>query len=101
MRCRSIVAAAIALPLLVSAAQAGLWGFRGGHYNDTGGIIPWSPDIATTYRDIAAVECAHFNKVAIITSVHPVYGDFIAFACAWPPDYDPRKTGWHWPFVRY
>ena len=98
LRHRSVIAAALALPLLASAAQAGLWGFRGGHFNDTGGIIPWSPDIAGSYREIAAEECARFNKLAVITSVHPVYGDFIGFACVWPRDYDPYKTGWHWPF---
>jgi hypothetical protein len=52
MRCRSVLAAALALPLLSAGAQAGFFGIRGGHSNDTGGIIPWSPEIAHTYRDI-------------------------------------------------
>jgi hypothetical protein len=94
---RSVIAAAIALPLLAPPVQAGWWGFRG-HTNDTGGIIAWSPETAGTYREIAAAECARWHKLAVITSVHPVYGDYIGFACVWPRDYDPRKTGWHWPF---
>ncbi len=95
MRARSMLAAAAALPLLASGAQAGWWGFRG-HTNDTGGIIAWSPEIAGRYREIAAAECARWNKLAIVTSVHPVYGDYVDFVCVWPRDYDPRKTGWHW-----
>lgn len=98
MRRTSVIAAALvaalSLPLLASSAQAGWWGFRGGHYNDTGGMIPWSPDIAHVYKDIAADECAHFNKIAIITSVHRVYGDYIGFVCHFPRDYDPRKGRW-------
>jgi hypothetical protein len=88
----SVLAAAVAVPLLASGAQAGLWGYGGGHTNDTGGIIPWSPEIAHTYRDIAAAECARWDKVAIITSVHRVYGDYVGFACHYPRWYDPRKA---------
>ena len=96
MRCRSVLAAALALPLLSAGAQAGFFGIWGGHSNDTGGIIPWSPEIAHTYRDIAAAECARWNKFAIITSVHRVYGDYVGFACYVPRGYDPRKAGWGW-----
>jgi hypothetical protein len=92
MRCKSVIAAAVALPLLAPVAQAGFFGISGGHSNDTGGIIPWSPEIAHSYREIAAAECARWDKLALITSVHPVYGDYIGFACVWPPDYDPRKV---------
>ena len=99
MRCKSLLAAAVALPLLAAGAQAGIFGIWGGHSNDTGGIIPWSPEIAHTYREIAAAECARWNKVAIITSVHPVYGDYVGFRCIHPRGYDPRKAGeWIWHF---
>jgi hypothetical protein len=89
---QSVLAAAIALPLLASGAQAGFIGVWGGHSNDTGGIIPWSPEIATTYRDIAAERCARWDKVAIITSVQRVYGDYIGYTCVFPRHYDPRKA---------
>ena len=92
MRCKSVIAAAVALPLLASAAQAGVFGIYGGHSNDTGGIIPWSPDIAHSYREIAAAECARWDKLAVITSVHRVYGDYVGFACVYPRWYDPRKA---------
>ena len=96
MRCKSVVAALLWLPLFAAGAQAGVWG---GHSNDTGGIIPWSPAIAYTYRDIAAADCARWNKVAIITSVHRVYGDYVGFACYFPRGYDPRKMRWYAPIV--
>jgi hypothetical protein len=98
MRCRSVLAAALALPLLSAGAQAGIFGIWGGHSNDTGGIIPWSPEIAHTYRDIAAAECARWNKVAFITSVHRVYGDYVGFVCHYPRGYDPRKARWGWQY---
>ena len=100
MRLRSMLSAALALPFLAGAAQAGWWGFHG-HTNDTGGIIAWTPEIAGSYREIAAAECARWDKVAIITSVHPVYGDYVNFTCVWPRDYDPRKTGWQWNVRQY
>jgi hypothetical protein len=100
MRRRSLLAAAVALPLLATAAQAGLWGFRGGHTNDIGGIFPWSPDLVGHYREIAAAECAHWNKIGIVTSVHARYGDYVTFVCVWPRGYDPRK-GHFAPFGPY
>ena len=104
MRCQSLIAAAVALPLLAGSAQgvhAGstLVGLRGGHSNDTGGIIPFNPVTARIYRDIAAAECARWDKVAHITSVHPVYGDYIGYICHFPRGYDPRRAGqWIWHF---
>jgi len=96
MRWKFVLAVALALPLCASAARAqtAWWG----HSNDTGGIIPWSPEIAHTYRELAAEKCARWNKVAVITSVHRQYGDYIGFACLWPRNYDPEKAGrwWFW-----
>ena len=100
MRRRSLLVAALVLPLLATAAQAGLWGFRSGHTNDTGGIFPWSPDLVGHYREIAAGECAKWNKIATVTSVHAHYGDYVAFVCRFPRGYDPRK-GYFGPFGAY
>ena len=53
----------------------------------------------TPYRDIAAAECARWDKVAYITSVHPRYGDYVGYVCHFPRGYDPRKAGqWIWHF---
>ena len=80
----------VGLALSVSAAQAGWFDRLQG--NDTGGIIPWSPATAQVYPQMAAEHCATYNKVAFITSIHRVYGDYIAFVCAFPRNYDPMRA---------
>jgi len=87
MRLR-IMAAVCGLALTASGASAG-YVFKG---NDTGGIISWSPEVAYTYKEIAAAHCFQYNKVAFITSVHPQYGDYVGFVCAFPQGYDPVKA---------
>ena len=99
MRCKSVFAAVLVLPFLAAGAGAGVVDVWGGHSNDTGGIIPWSPEIAHTYGWIAAAQCARWNKIAYITSVHRVYGDYVGYVCEFPRRYDPRKAGeWIWRF---
>ena len=87
---------ALSIACLASSANAGWYGEYG---NDTGGIIPWTPEVRDIYKDVAAGHCAQYNKVARITSVHPWYGDYIGFVCAFPRGYDPEKA-WHagWTF---
>ena len=80
----------LACALAVSTAQAGWFDRLQG--NDTGGIIPWSPAIAQVYPQMAADHCASYSKIAFITSIHRVYGDYIAFVCAFPRDYDPVQA---------
>ena len=84
--------AALALSLTATGAQAWIWGAPGVNGNDTGGIIPWSPQVHLMYRDIAATHCAGYNKVARITSVRARYGDYVGFACYFPRGYDPVKA---------
>ena len=95
MRCKLVLAAALAV-LVAPGAQAGFVGIWGGHSNDTGGIIPWTPETAYTYRAIAAAECARWNKIAIITSVHRQYGDYVGFTCHFPRGYDPVKAYYYY-----
>ena len=104
MRRKSLFAAIVALPLLAAGAQevhagsngVGIWG---GHSNDTGGIIPFTPETAPIFRDIAAAQCARWDKVAYITSVHPRYGDYIGYVCQFPRGFDPRRDRqWIWHF---
>jgi hypothetical protein len=83
--------AACAVLFAVSGAQAG-YVFKG---NDTGGIISWNPEVAYSYQEIAAIHCWQYNKVAFITSIHPVYGDYVGFVCAYPRGYDPVKARYY------
>ncbi len=49
--------------------------------NDTGGIIPYSPAVDGVYREMAAEYCAGWGRLAHVTSVHRIYGDYISFVC--------------------
>ncbi|HEX4408670.1 MAG TPA: hypothetical protein VH206_07860 [Xanthobacteraceae bacterium] len=49
--------------------------------NDTGGIFPYSPDVAASYRQVAEDYCARWSRIAKVTSVHRKYGDYVAFVC--------------------
>lgn len=73
----------IGFALTLFAASAHAQVYRG---NDTGGIIPWSCENEVDARAIAGAYCERWNKVARITSVHRMYGDYIAFNCLWRPD---------------
>lgn len=64
----------------------GGYGVRG---NDTGGIIPWSPGIDHSARQMAAGHCGSYGKYALITSVRPWYGDYIGFVCRRPVRWGP------------
>ena len=83
---------AVALAILLSSgaasvASAGLlgpgpwfgrvwvWG------NDTGGIIPYVPEIRGVYRGMAAEYCARWGRLSRVTSAHLRYGDYIGFVC--------------------
>ncbi len=73
----------IGLAVALSSASAHAQVYRG---NDTGGIIPWTCENEAGAREIAGAYCAGWNKYARITSVHRIYGDYIAFNCLWRPD---------------
>ena len=84
---RGLCKIALAVTLTVSAAGAARATFVGPDYypyitgNDTGGIIPYSPAVAGTYREMAAQWCAGWGRLSHITSVHRIYGDYISFVC--------------------
>jgi hypothetical protein len=73
----------IGLAVALSSASAQAQVYRG---NDTGGIIPWSCENEAVAQEVAGTYCAGWNKYARITSVHRIYGDYIAFVCLWRPD---------------
>ena len=76
----SVVAAAI---LLLSSPASAYPILVGVVANDTGGIIPWSPEAHRLRHAIASAYCARYFKYARITSVRAQYGDYIGFACRW------------------
>jgi hypothetical protein len=49
--------------------------------NDTGGIIPYSPDLEGVYQQVAQDYCARWHRLSHVTSVHRAYGDYISFVC--------------------
>lgn len=73
---------------LTLASCVGVYGPKG---NDIGGIIPWSPEAERAALDIAQDNCGRFNKFAVITSVHRVYGDYISYDCLWNPPHRSRR----------
>ncbi|MEA2981486.1 MAG: hypothetical protein QOF91_1647 [Alphaproteobacteria bacterium] len=81
--------------LLVSGANAwndilnGVYGPKG---NDTGGIIPWSPDNELSAYDLAQAQCGYYHKYAVATSIIRGPGNYIAYKCVWdPPVRTPRR----------
>ena len=81
MKCGPFLLAPLALALPL-AACAGVHGIKS---NDTGGIIPWTPETQVVAFAIASERCARHNKYARINSVHAQYGDYIGFSCVWSP----------------
>jgi hypothetical protein len=62
-----------------------VWGHKS---NDTGGIIPWTPENELNAFAIAEAQCRWHNKYPLATSIHRVPGDYIAYKCVWDP---PRQ----------
>jgi hypothetical protein len=79
-----LVALTVALVVPTAAALAGA-GFSGPGPgitgNDTGGIIPYSPAVEATYRQMAQSYCGQWHRLSHVTSVHRQYGDYISFVC--------------------
>jgi len=50
--------------------------------NDTGGIITYAPGLERgAYHQMAANWCARWGRLSHVTSMHPIYGDYIGFVC--------------------
>jgi hypothetical protein len=81
-----LAAAALSTMVLVPQANAwndlleSVWGTKG---NDTGGIIPWTPENEANAYQIASERCSSWNKYAVATSLHRQYGDYIGYRCVW------------------
>jgi hypothetical protein len=100
MRFFPLPVAVLAVSLLATSAHAingETWSVYGINGNDTGGIIPWSPELrAHGYREVAQEHCKGYHKIARITSVKARYGDYVGFACEFPRNYDPVGHGDWW-----
>ena len=87
----ALIAATLGVLLSVSASTVAPAGFFGPgpwfgrvwpYGNDTGGIIPYAPEVKLVeYREMAASYCAHWHRLSHVTSVHRKYGDYVAFVC--------------------
>ena len=77
---RAALLSVIGVLLLGAPAQAQIY-----RANDTGGIIPWSPENERDSFAIATAQCARWNKFPVATSIHRVPGDYIAYKCVWDP----------------
>jgi hypothetical protein len=86
----ALIAVALSVVLSACAGSVALAGILGpGPWfgrpwvwgNDTGGIIPYTPEVGGLYREMAADYCAHWHRLSHITSVHRRYGDYVAFVC--------------------
>lgn len=60
----------------------GVYGHKG---NDTGGIIPWSPENEKAAYEMADANCRWHNKYPVASSIHRAPGDYIAYRCVWDP----------------
>jgi hypothetical protein len=77
MQTMSNVAGVIALAVLMAACA----GPNGATGNDTGGIIPWSPENQLNARALAQAGCDRYGKLARLTSSDRRYGGYIAYRC--------------------
>lgn len=78
MRGKLSIVLMFALGLVMVSCASPVAGVNG---NDTGGIIPWSPENARDAHALAAEHCDYYGKVARITGTAHRPGDYISFAC--------------------
>ena len=71
--------------LILCTGVGGCAGIYGVKSNDTGGIIPWTPENQAMAFAIASDRCATYDKYPRITSVNARPGDYIGFSCVWSP----------------
>ena len=94
MRRTFVASIGLALALLAAPAHAEIWSVYGINGNDTGGIIPWTPENERDSFAIASRKCAWWNKYPVATSISRVPGDYISYKCVWTPP-APAVTARH------
>jgi len=75
---------------MLAVTLASCSGVRGPVGNDTGGIIPWSPEAERNALDIAQANCGRYGQYAEIAAVVRGSGNYISYRCQW---YPPRSGG--------
>ena len=91
---RTLIAVGVLSVAVVSQASAwndltnSVFGYKG---NDTGGIIPWSPENEKRAFAIAERNCRWNGKFPVATSIHRVPGDYIAYKCQWEQPRRPTR----------
>ena len=83
MRFRSLSVAVLGASLLAGTATCEAWSPFGINGNDTGGIIPWSPENEARAFEIASAQCARWNKYPLATSIFRMPGSYIGYRCVW------------------
>ncbi len=97
MKLKAAVVTAAVLFALGAGLPASAGWFDAIKGNDTGGIVPWSPNLHETLGATASAHCANYNKIALVTSFPRQPGEYAGFVCAFPRDYDPiKQRGWGW-----
>jgi hypothetical protein len=71
--------------LILAAGLAGCGTGPGLTGNDTGGIIPWSPENEAVAPEWATAHCARYRKIARLRPIFARDGEYIAFTCRFPP----------------
>jgi hypothetical protein len=77
------------LAISIALLSGGWAGVHGVTSNDTGGIIPWTPENRHMAYSLASERCAEYGKYARITSMSTKPGSYIGFACVWSPRVRP------------
>lgn len=86
------LSAALLSAVLLSGTPASAGWFDAIQGNDTGGIMPWAPNLHETLEFTASTHCATYHKLALVTSLPHQPGDYAAFVCVFPRDYDPVRA---------
>lgn len=77
----------IASVIVMSAGLAGCGVGPGLTGNDSGGIIPWTPENQAMARDWAVEHCARYGKIAHVQPIWRRYGQYISFTCQFQHSY--------------
>jgi len=88
MRCQSVPFLVISIGLVAG----GCAGVQGVTSNDTGGIIPWTPETQQIAYSIASERCARYTSMRELPAYMPVRATISAFRASGHPTRDPEPS---------